>query len=136
MGCISMGCGSMGCGRAPDHPEVVAAILVQADQNGDGSIDPDEFSALSLPRQGFAPYDTNHDRRLDAAELEDAFLSASPADFQDEGRRAVHRKYGHPFGQPGGNVEGRRGKRPPRGKGPPPPGGPPPGEGGSPGEPR
>ena len=70
------------------------------------AISSEEFTALSLPRQGFAPHDTDHDGQLDAVELERAFLSTSPTDFQDEGRRAVHHKYGHPFG---GGPGGRKG---------------------------
>ena len=111
------------CGPAPEHPKVAAKILAAADEDGDGSVSPEEFAELSLPRQGFAPLDTNQDRRLDAAELERAFLTVSPTDFQDEGRRAVHRKYGHPFGGPvdgeGGRGKGK-GKGHHRGKGPPP----------------
>ena len=110
------------CGPRPEHPEVARQILSAADQNGDGTISPEEFSALSLPQQGFAPYDMDHDRRLDAVELEKAFLDASPSDFQDEGRRAVHHKYGHPFGRPvDGPGRGKsKGKRAPRAKGVPP----------------
>ena len=116
--------GWVACGPRLEHPEVATRILQAADLDADGTVSPEEFSALSLPRQGFAPYDRNHDRRLDAAELEQAFLSSSPTDFQDEGRRAVHRKYGHPFGRPGeGESSGRsgRGKGKGKGKGEPPP---------------
>ena len=115
-------CLAVGCGPRLEHPAVAQALLQRADLDGSGDVDPDEFRQVSLPRQGFAPYDTNHDRVLDAAELERAFLDTNPADFQDEGRRAVHDKYGHPFGRPGGKTKaGGRGKGPPpRGKGPPP----------------
>ncbi|HCH61516.1 MAG TPA: hypothetical protein DFR83_01845, partial [Deltaproteobacteria bacterium] len=93
-------CLGVGCGPRLEHPEVATRILAETDQDGDDAISPEEYATLALPRQGFAPLDTNHDRRLDAAELEKAFLTSSPTDFQDEGRRAVHRKYGHPFGGP------------------------------------
>ncbi len=105
------------CGPRPEHPEVARQLLRAADQNGDGAISSEEFTALSLPRQGFAPHDTDHDGQLDAVELERAFLSTSPTDFQDEGRRAVHHKYGHPFG---GGPGGRKGKRPPGAEAAPP----------------
>lgn len=118
----------VGCGPRLDHPEVARVLMERADLDGSGGVDPDEFRRLALPRQGFAPYDTNHDRLLDAAELERAFLDTNPADFQDEGRRAVHEKYGHPFGQPGGQTKRRAaGKSKGKGKGKgklPPPGGP------------
>ena len=111
-----------GCSPRLQHPEVANVLMARADLNGDGAVDPDEFRQLALPRQGFAPYDTNQDRLLDAAELERAFLETNPADFQDEGRRAVHEKYGHPFGRPGGQTAGRgggkgKGKGKGRGKG-------------------
>jgi len=115
---------AIGCQPKLEHPEVARALMARADLDGSGGVDPEEFQKVSLPRQGFAPYDTNHDRILDLAELEQAFLNTNPADFQDEGRRAVHEKYGHPFGRPGGHTKGKRpprGKHP-RGKGPPPEG--------------
>jgi len=136
-----------GCGPQPEHPEVAEVLLQRADLDGSGEVDRAEFEQLAFPSEGFAPYDLDSDGGLDAYELERAFLTASPSDFQDEGRIEVHRKYGHPFERPGGNVRGKgprgkgprgkgprgrgpRGKHPegqhPRGKAPPPAGGPPP----------
>jgi len=114
---------AVACGPRPEHPRVAEILLQQADLDGSGAVEPAEFSQLAFPSEGFAPYDLDSNGLLDAYELERAFLSTSPSDFQDEGRMEVHRKYGHPFGRPGGQTEGKgpRGKgaggKAPRGKG-------------------
>ena len=99
--------GAAGCGPTPEHPEVAEQLLRRADLDGSGAVDAAEFASLALPDQGFAPFDLDHDGQLDATELERAFLDDNPASFQERGRQGVHRRFGHPFERPGGQVEGR-----------------------------
>ena len=108
------------CGPQPKHPKVAQTLLQSADLDQSGKVERAEFEQLAFPSEGFGPYDLDGDGALDAYELEQAFLTASPSDFQDEGRTESHRKYGHPFERPGGRVKGKgpRGKHPGKGKGP------------------
>ena len=105
------------CGPQPEHPKVAETLLRNADLDQSGKVERGEFEQLAFESEGFSPYDLDGDGALNGYELERAFLTASPSDFQDEGRTESHRKYGHPFDRPGGRVKGKTGKGP-RGKHP------------------
>ena len=94
-----------GCARDPadelTYRRVSMAIVARVDLDHDGRVSRDEYAKLAFPDEPMDLWDKNHDGVLDAAEVEDAFLHADPTRLQVEGRRAVYKKYGWPFGEPG-----------------------------------
>jgi hypothetical protein len=102
-----------GCVRDPTeglrYPRITMAILARVDLDHDGHVSQEEYDKLAFPDEPMDPWDKNHDGELDAAEIEDAFLHADPARLQVEGRRAVYKKYGWPFGEPTLTDEGTAG---------------------------
>jgi len=93
-----------GCARDPGaqlrYPRITNAILARVDLDHDGRVSQDEYTKLAFPDEPMDPWDADHDAALDPVEIETAFLAADPTRLQLEGRQAVYKKYGYPFGEP------------------------------------
>jgi hypothetical protein len=60
------------------YPDVVAAILVRVDTDGDGAVSRVEYARTAAPEEPFERYDVDGDDRISQLELERGFVEVNP----------------------------------------------------------
>jgi len=72
--------------------DFAAAVIAEADTDGDGALSREEYAAVSMPDDPLKSYDLDDNRQLSVEELATMLLEADPARQQEARRRGGRNK--------------------------------------------
>jgi len=80
LGLLHLGaCAGPGGAPAPDHPDVVAALMARVDTDGDGVVSAAEYQRVAFADDPMETYDADGDKVLRPYEIESMLRDASPS---------------------------------------------------------